>query len=337
MQNYYRLIGQVGSPYSMKMRAVMRYRRLPHVFVVATPKVREEIAHVRPAVIPVLQYPEDKSYQNDSTPLIYELEKRHPGQRSIVPDDPDLSFLAHLIEDLADEWVTKMMFIYRWWREVDQAYCSKWLAHLTLQAADPAAINETAEYLKTRQVGRMPIVGNTEITKPIIEESFFQVLDILERHFQKSYYLFGSRPSLAEFGLFGQLFQLAYDPTPLSIMRKKAPGVAAWISFLDDASGAEDGAWMTPDDTLPEAVMEFLKMAGEVYFPFLLANNAAFDKGEDTFSLTLMGKPFTQGVFKYQVKCLQWLREHYAGLTGKAKERVDAVLKETGCYDPLQS
>ncbi len=333
---HYRLIGQVGSPYSMKMRAILRYRRLPHVFVVTTVKTREEIAHVRPAVIPVLQYP-DGSYHNDSTPLIYDLEKRHPGQRSIVPDDPGLAFLAHLIEDLADEWVTKMMFIYRWWRDVDQEYCSTWLSHLTHQAAEPEVIKETAKYMKDRQVGRMPLVGNTEITKPVIEESFLEVLDILERHFQKSYYLFGSRPSLAEFGLFGQLFQLAYDPTPLSIMRKEAPSVAAWVSFLDDASGTEEGQWIKPGDDLPEAVMEFLKMAGDVYFPFLLANNSAFEKGEDTFSLTLMGKPYTQGVFKYQVKCLNWLKEEYATLTGDAKDRVDAVLKETGCWEPLQS
>jgi len=162
-------------------------------------------------------------------------------------------------------------------------------------------------------------------------------LDILERHFQKSYYLFGSRPSLAEFGLFGQLTQLAYDPTPLSIMRKEAPSVAAWVSFLDDASGAEEGVWIDPHDSLPEAVMEFLQITGDIYFPFLLANNNAFKKGEDTFSLILMGKPYTQRVFKYQVKCLKWLREEYAELAGEVKERVDSALKETGCWEPLQS
>jgi glutathione S-transferase len=268
--------------------------------------------------------------------MAYELEKRHPGQRSIIPQDPGLAFLSHLIEDLADEWVTKMMFVYRWRRKVDQEYCSQWLTHMMAMPANPEEVGKMARWFTERQVGRMPLVGCTEITRPIIEKSFLQVLDILERNLETSVYLFGSRPGLADFGLFGQLYQLCYDPTPQSIMRERAPAVCAWINRLDDASGEEEGEWVDPDGPLPEAVIAFLKMAGEVYFPFLLANAKAFSEGRETFSLSLLGEPYEQGTFKYQVKCLNWLREEYAGLEGDVKARIDAVLKETGCWEPLQ-
>jgi glutathione S-transferase len=337
MDDSYRLIGNIGSPYSMKMRALMRYRRIPFVWVNRDRKVNEEIAHVKPPVIPVLQYPEDGSYHVDSTPMAFELERRHPGCRSVIPEDPGLAFLSHLIEDLADEWVTKMMFVYRWWREADQKYCSAWLTHMMAMPAGKEDVKSMAKWFTDRQVGRMPLVGCTETTRPIVEKTFLQVLDILERNLETSVYLFGSRPALADFGLFGQLYQLCYDPTPQAIMREKAPGVCAWISRLDDASGEEEGEWVDPDAPLPAAVKAFLEMAGEVYFPFLLANARAFDKGQETFSVTLLGERYEQGTFKYQMKCLNWLREEYAGLKGEARERTDTVLKETGCFEALQT
>ena len=64
-----------------------------------------------------------------------------------------------------------------------------------------------------RQVGRMALVGCTEQNRPVIEESFRFVLDTLDRHVRAIPFLFGSRPSLADFGLFGQLQILSVDPT----------------------------------------------------------------------------------------------------------------------------
>jgi len=336
MEIFYRLIGSVGSPYSMKMRAIMRYRRLPFVWVLRDQAVNQEIAHVRPPIMPILQFPEDGSYHVDSTPLAYELEKRHPGERSIVPDDPGLAFLSHLIEDMADEWVTKMMYLYRWWRKEDQDFCSQWLAHLMVSPVAKKTMDGMSGMFKQRQVSRLELVGATEATRPIIEHSYLRTLDILERGLETSKYLFGSRPALADFGLFGQLFELSFDPTPQKIMRDNAPWVCALISRLDDASGEPDGEWIDPAEPLPFAVIELLKMAGEIYLPFLLANAKAFDNGQDSFSLTLAERQYSQGTFKYQLKCLGWLKEEYASLQGEARERVDQALADTGCIEAFR-
>src|SRR5690606_19244391 len=87
--------------------------------------VPPELRNVRPAVIPILWFPSDGSYRNDSTVLAYELEKRHPNGRSVIPDDPGHAFLSHLLEDMGDEWGMKMAFWYRWSSAFDKDFRSR--------------------------------------------------------------------------------------------------------------------------------------------------------------------------------------------------------------------
>ena len=331
----YRLIGTNASPYSVKLRAILRYRRLPHDWVLRTPDVLAEVHHVKPQLMPILQFPEDGSYHVDSTPLAYALEARHPGHRSIVPDDPGHAFLSHLIEDMADEWYTKALFHYRFASTVDQDYGAGWVVDDARPELDGGALAEAVEAFKQRQIARLPLVGCTPANAPVLEESYRRLLDILQGHVGNGRFLFGSRPALADFGLFGQLKTLATDPTPMGLMRARAPRVEHWVRRLDDASGV-DGAWRDPTAPLPAAVIELLRLAGELYLPFLRANARAAAKAEPSFSLTLFGKPYAQAVFGYQVKCLAWLRAELAGLTGAPLARTRAVLEQTGCWEPLR-
>lgn len=76
-------------------------------------------------------------------------------------------------------------------------------------------------------------------------------------------------------------------------------------------------------------------MAGEIYFPFLLANAEALSQGRERFSLDLPEGPYAQGVFKYQMRCLEALRQAYAALTAPARRRVDAAAETYGFVDAL--
>ena len=328
----YTIYGGLGSPYSMKMRAVLRYRRLPHVWRQMETGDDAVFQHVRAPVIPVIRYP-DGSWHNDSTPMIYELEKRH-AERSVVPPEPVQAFLAYLLEDFADEWGTKAMFHYRWFRERDQKQMSEWLAFDRLKGEGRDIILSAAAAFRARQVGRMALVGCTAENAPIIEASANRILALFEAHVTDEKYLFGSRPSLADFGWFGQLSQLAVDPTPNDLMRADYPFTYRWLANLDDASGI-DGEWRDASAPLPKAVTGLLALAGEIYFPFLIANAEAAAKGAETFSVDLPGGRYTQGTFKYQAKCLAQLRAAFAGLDAAARARLEPMLKNAGCLAPL--
>ena len=54
----YRLIGSTASPYAIKLRALMRYRRIPFDWVIMTKALRKQTEHLRPNLIPILQYPD---------------------------------------------------------------------------------------------------------------------------------------------------------------------------------------------------------------------------------------------------------------------------------------
>jgi glutathione S-transferase len=328
----YTLYGALGSPYSLKMRALLRYRRIPHIWTHGA-EARDALAQVKAPVIPVLQFP-DGSFHNDSTPLIYTLEQRHP-ERSVVPPDPARAFLAHLIEDFADEWVTKAMFGYRWLAQVDQIQMSRWLAFDNLKGGGLATSQGFAEHFRRRQVGRMAVVGCTAENFPLIEASTRALLAALEAHVTDQHLFFGSRPSLAEFSLYGQLSQLGVDPTPEAMIRADYPYSLRWLLHIDDMSGI-DGEWDSPDAPLPPVVVEILRQAGAIYLPFLVANAAASSAGRDEFAIEAMGLPYAQGVFKYQVKCLADLRSRYSALDNAARASITPLLGDTGCLEILE-
>jgi glutathione S-transferase len=328
----YVLHGFNPSPYSVKMRAILRYRRIPFIWdAIGNPRDIAVAANL-PPVIPILRFP-DGRLMNDSTPLAHALEREH-RERSIVPDDPAHAWLSDLLEDFADEWVTKMMFHYRWYYAADRAFAQAWIITSRDPVMAEAERRAGMQAFNDRQVGRMAMVGCTEQNRPIIEESYRFVLDTLDRHVRTIPFLFGSRPALADFGLFGQLQILSVDPTPMAEMRARAEDVYCWLLRLDDASGVE-GEWLDPAQPLPGTLTALLGHCGETYLPFLAANTRALQEGRDEVALEIQGRPYAQAPFRYQAKCHDALRKKLAALPGDARRRLDPILEEAGCLTYL--
>lgn len=297
-----------------------------------TPDDQEVLNKVRHPVVPILQYP-DGTYHNDSTPLIFDLERRH-FERSIVPKEPGQAFLAMLLEDMADELGTKVMFFYRWFRPRDQFQLSEWISFDRLSGWGRSAISSDANQFRVRQVERMAMVGSTAENAPLIEAVARRVFEAFERQVTDVPYLFGTRPSLADFSWFGQLSQLATDPTPGELMRSICPYTVRWLANIDDASGIE-GTWRDPSLEATPAVNDLLALAGDVYLPYLTANAHAIERGEKTIELTLTGRPFRQAAFKYHARCLEALRTAFATLDRAARQRVVPLLEASGCMSHL--
>lgn len=329
-----KLVGGYGSPYSRKMRAVLRYRRIEFRWIMRGSAADVGIPPVPVALIPVLVFPGENGAPDeamiDSTFQIKRLERIF-AKRSLVPPDSALAFLHEMLEDYGDEWLTKPMFHYRWKYDADIHKASHVLALDRDLHLDDARLKKTSAYIAERQIARLGVVGSNDITTPVIEDSYRRFLRLLDEHLKAgNYFLMGSRPGVGDFGIFGQLSQLAhFDPTPAALTAREAPRVISWVSHMDDLSALEPADWPSRE-ALPPTLRAFFIEIGRVYAPFLVANARAIASRAAQVECEIDGRPWTQQPFPYQAKCLKWLREGRAALSPGDRAFVDSYLDGTG-------
>ena len=333
-----KLLGGVGSPYTRKMVALLRYRHIPYEVVWGDPnKVLTEmgIAPAKVALLPTLLLPDEQGELQavcDSTPIIRRLESEHP-QRSAIPTDPVIQFIDYLLEDFADEWCTKYMFHYRWHFSEDADNAGTLLPLMTEFTLSNEQVRHFKDYIAKRQIDRLYIVGSNDTTAPIIDASYKRLLTVLEAHFEQQPFLLGRRPSAGDFALYGQLTQLVgFDPTSRQIAHSISPRVVTYTQLMEDQSGHQPRPedWNSADE-IPSALEAILKEVGRVYVPALLANAVALEAGEESWQCEIDGAQWTQKTFPYQVKCLGWIRDEYQKLSLTDRQRAADILTGTGC------
>jgi glutathione S-transferase len=326
MSDPLRLFGNELSPYSVKVRSYLRYKEIPHQWVVRDSTTTEEFTrYAKLPLIPLLVFPDGRSMQ-DSTPIIEQLEALYP-EPSIVPADPTLAFLSALLEEYGDEWGNKPMFHYRWFYAPDAESGADRIARSMQPGIEGDALASLHDAVKQRMVPRLAFVGSSAATKEQIEGSFLRQLDLLEEHLAARPYVFGGRPALGDFGLFGQLYECSTDPTPGAIMRRGYPRVLAWIERMlaPRAAGPFEG-WAALAPTLRPLLRDEV---AQVFLPWSTANARALAAGQKEFSVEVGGRPFSQETQKYHAKSLSALRARYAHVDDRST--LDPILAETGC------
>ena len=331
-----RIVGVHGSPYSRKVLAALRYRRIPYAWIVQGSAEDHDLPSPRVFLLPQLLLENDKGETvavTDSTPLLRRLEAAAPG-RELRPADPVMALLDAIVEDWADEWLTKAMFHYRWAFEADAQKAARILPRWSDTRRGDDEIAMRGAMFSDRQIGRLGVVGSNSTTGPFIEDSYRRALAVLNARLTDSRFLLGERPAACDFAVYGQLTQLlAFDPTPSAIALAEAPRVVAWVDVVDELSGLEPSAsdWIARDEAGGDSLRALLAEIGRVYVPFLLANARAVSNGTETVECTLDGHTWTQKPFPYQAKCLAWLREEHTALCPSDRAAADAILAGSGC------
>ena len=335
MSEQYLIYGAELSPYSVKIRAYFRYKEIPHKWIIRDQKSNVEYKKfAKLPIVPLVVTPEKTGLQ-DSTPIIKLLEHEYQN-KSVSPPETHTAFVARILEEYADEWLNKAMFHYRWRYENDQMSASERFVALMIPAwankiplLNRVLQRKFAATIRKRMISRLWVVGSNKNTETQIEQSLNVFLNLSEKHFQDRPYFFGFRPSIADFGIWGQVYNMWTDPTVNQIIESSYPETLKWIKrMLHPKLEGEFESW----ENLEATLMPILKQElADVFMPWLEANNKALAKGEKELSVKIKGKDFTHSVGspqKYHAKSFAMLLEEYNDIPDKTK--LDAVLQEAG-------
>jgi hypothetical protein len=195
--------------------------------------------------------------------------------------------------------------------------------------AEHAAI---ASQVRARMVDRVWFVGSSEATAPQIERGFLEMLELLDAHLSTRLYLFGGRPALGDFGLWGQIYEMWTDPTAGAIIGGGAPHVLDWVHrMLWPKAGGGFEAWSTLEPTLMPILTA---QVGGRFMPWTCANEKALKGAKEEFSVALADGSWTQKPQKYHARSLDVLRAKYDAIPDKAA--LDPVLQASGCLAGLR-
>tara|TARA_B100001115_G_scaffold81_1_gene76 strand:- start:505 stop:1551 length:1047 start_codon:yes stop_codon:yes gene_type:complete len=333
------IVGNPASPYTRKMLALMRYRRIPYAVEWGDPRAlikKMGLEEPKPILLPVLVFNIDGKNKaiTDSTPIIRHLENEFSVRR-VIPSDPKLNFLNYVLEDFGDEWVTKYMFHYRWHFEDDIEKAGTVLPLMHDVSLENKSHLEFKKYFSELQTSRLWVVGSNNKTAPIIEESYKRFLNQLETCLSINPFLFGKRPSSSDYAIYGQLTQLiGFDPTSSAIAHNISPRAISWIDQMEDLSGlnVHEEDWITFEQA-ERNLSNIFEEIGKVYMPALLANSNAINQNEKTWTANIDGAEWNQKSFPYQAKCLQWINNEFEVLGNDDQEDILNFLRNTGCSD----
>jgi glutathione S-transferase len=221
----------------------------------------------------------------DSTTIIEHLDRDVASEHAVLPADPTLRFLAHLLDDLSDEWFYRPAVGSRWSYPANTE-TGGWQIAEELSVA----VGLPADLVRTNVVATMtaslPKLG---VTPDNIEAWMAEVLvewfRALQAHLTEGGYLLGARPSLADFAIFGaNAAHFVGDPYCRELADMHGPAVVAHTHRLQMPQQQTFGDWFSVDD-VPDTLIDLIAQAGRHYLPWVskatVAGSASveFDNG----------------------------------------------------------
>lgn len=199
------------SPFCMKVRAILDYKDVRYDRV--NPLAARRILKRRgTGKVPAVEI--DGELITDSTDIAHALEERYP-EPPLFPAGARKRGLVHAIEEWADEALYFIGLYYRWYdlagREPVAAVFGKSLKGRLVY-----------RFYLHRILGQLRGQGTLRKTPQHVASDLNRNLDAVERLVTPGPYIFGERPYLCDFALWGQLAYLERTPVGRAAIASRA-------------------------------------------------------------------------------------------------------------------
>jgi glutathione S-transferase len=317
----YRVHGMMQSYFTRKMTGYLDYKGIPWLFRRFPGASPEAMAAGYPGGVPAVETP-DGEFMWDTTAMIHHLELRFP-EPAVFPADPVQRFLCYVVEDAADEWLYRPAVGSRWHVAENAAVGGFELARdITVRA--PVGCDQAHAAVGAHVRSSCPPLGVTPENIGLwIDDVLRRWMRVLGAHLARRPYLFGDRPSLADFALFGgNAAHFVNDPACRRWLDEDAPEVVRHTHRLLEPEDQEFREWDDPG-AVSDTLMGVLAELGRTYLPWV--SRACTDGVADVV--------FGSGD-RIAVRATDFLREARATLLARyvasRSERLDAVLARAG-------
>ena len=320
MPRPFRIYGHTFSYFTRKLTGYMSYKGLPWRQRLKT-WPDHVLASDWPGGMPVVETPDGEIIW-DTTAVILHLEDRFP-EHAVLPDDDTLRFLCFAIEDYSDEWIYRCSVPTRWYYE-DNARHSGWEIGRELSTHQQLTCDEAAASARTRLTSSTPPFGATsENVRSWVDEVLRPWHRAIGGVLQKRPYLFGDRPSLADFAIYGaNEAHFNREPVCRRWLEADAPEVVDHTHRLLEPEDLDFGDWCTPND-FPDTFVALLAELGRLYLPWV---SRATVEGQASLHFA-SGQSIEIAATDYLKDARATLLARYAQLRS---DRLDAILEKAG-------
>lgn len=327
-QTEYVLYGAPISLFTRKLEAALRFYGAP--FRNAT-KDAENSADIESRSgthqVPILCTPENWMI-GDTTPILALLDARFPARR-LIPEGP-LGVLVHIVEEVLDEWIARVMVHYRW------HYPENTRDVVNFVTGRNMTLEEARDFPLAKWGPRACRATGTESAhhQRAAEREYAGILEALESQLGTTRYALGGRPSAVDAILLGGL--------RAHINRDPLPDIRGFRRVVDwderDADGWKGDGELAPFPVSTPFADHILGLARDQYAPVLLANARALADGAKAFEVETYGQAVSYLTRPYPERSRRMVQERISHQLGDAQRGdVLAWLEACGlseCFAP---